>query len=678
MTLFMSPVSLGFLALVVTTASRAPQDITIRRDAWGVPHIIATTSSEAVFGFGYAQAEDNLAQIEASYLRAIGRLAEVDGEAAIASDRLNRLLQIPALAQAEYRRLDPEMRGIVDAFVAGLNHYLARSGKRLKTLDRFEPWYPLALIRYLYFQTGFAADAMRQGRVLAMTELEAMRVENQGSNGWVIGPSRTANGSTLLLINPHLPRFGPGQVYEGHLVSQDGWNFTGYTRFGLPFPYVGHNTRLGWVSTDNAADQADLYLERFDEPAAPLSYRYADGHRLATEWTDTIHVLKGNRLEARVARFRRTHHGPIVGSRDGVPVALRMARLADDGWLREWFDMTRATDLASFRRAMQPMRMLFGNAMYADRVGNTFYIYNGAIPRRDPSLDWTQPVEGSVVATEWQGFHEFGSLPSLHNPVSGWMQNCNGTPFMLSDRGNPQRSDYPPYMARESDNTRSARSRDLLSATRRWTFEHLTRAAFDTRVRVADSLLPVWLPQVDTAGNAPRAAASRLLLRWDHRADATSRGMTLFDAWRSAVRQGQTVPNALDSALARLNRNFATTAVEWGTALRVVRGDRVVPGSGAPSDYGAVFTSWGRPADSGRSVIDGGTSYLSVVEFSKRGVRGVALHALGASADARSPHFIDQARLMARQTFRPTWLSRNDVLAHTRVTARLRWRHPGE
>ena len=40
----------------------------------------------------------------------------------------------------------------------------------------------------------------------------------------------------MLFINPHLPFFGPGQVYEGHVHSEEGWNFTGYTRFGFPLP----------------------------------------------------------------------------------------------------------------------------------------------------------------------------------------------------------------------------------------------------------------------------------------------------------------------------------------------------------------------------------------------------------------------------------------------------------
>jgi acyl-homoserine lactone acylase PvdQ len=76
----------------------------------------------------------------------------------------------------------------------------------------------------------------------------------------------------------------PGQVYEGHVHSDEGWDFTGYTRFGFPFPYVGHNADLGWVSTDNAADLEDVYRrDRLTIRRVLLPYRYGGdiGSRLS-------------------------------------------------------------------------------------------------------------------------------------------------------------------------------------------------------------------------------------------------------------------------------------------------------------------------------------------------------------------------------------------------------------
>jgi acyl-homoserine lactone acylase PvdQ len=171
-----------------------------------------------------------------------------------------------------------------------------------RLLTKIEPWYTLAFIRYNYFQNGFARDR-NLPREAQTAAIDRALADNVGSNGWVIAPARSKTGHAMLLINPHLPFFGPGQVYEGHVHSDEGWNFTGYTRFGFPFPYVGHNEDLGWVSTDNAADLEDVYAETFDDPARPLAYRYGNTHRMATERVEDIRVKTGNGFEVRTFKL---------------------------------------------------------------------------------------------------------------------------------------------------------------------------------------------------------------------------------------------------------------------------------------------------------------------------------------------------------------------------------------
>src|SRR5687767_14449505 len=465
--------------------------VTIYRDTYGVPHVFGQTDASTVFGFAYAQAEDNFWRVEENFIHAVGRASELYGEKSLDEDRLNRALEIPRLAREEYSRLDPRMRALCDGFAAGFNYYLAKHPEvRPRLLTKIEPWYTLAFIRYNYYQNGFVRDRNLRGLRLQTAAIENDLKDHTGSNGWVINPSKSATGHALLFINPHLPFFGPGQVYEGHVHSDEGWNFTGYTRFGFPLPYVGHNENGGWVSTDNAADLTDVYLETFDDPARPLAYKYGDGYRLGTERVEEIRVKTGNGFELRKFTMRKTHHGPIIAARDGKLISLRMAKFESDGWLREWYDMTRATSLAAMKKAMAPLNMLFGNVMYADRQGNTWYLYNGAVPRRDPRFDWTKPLDGSDPATEWQGYHTIDELPQLTNPETGWMQNCNTTPFLLTSQGNPDPKQFPKYMVQEGDNPRGAISREILQSRPKFTFDEWTRLAFDTRVLSAGKRLP--------------------------------------------------------------------------------------------------------------------------------------------------------------------------------------------
>jgi acyl-homoserine-lactone acylase len=691
-----------FTAADRTRWERMAQTVTIHRDRYGIPHVFARTDPGAVFGFAYAQAEDNFARVEDNFIRAMGRASEVHGVQSLADDRLNRALEIPRLAWEEYHRIDGRMRALVDAYADGVNYYLATHPEvKPRLLQRIEPWYPLAFIRYNYFENGFArAVGVTRGEFLTASSRHGLD-DNIGSNGWVIGPSRTASGNALLFINPHLPFFGPGQVYEGHVVSDEGWNFTGYTRFGFPFPYVGHNETLGWVSTDNAADVADAYRETFDDPKRPLAYRYGRGYRIARQWNDTIRVRTGDGgVESRVITFRATHHGPIVAGRDGNPLAIRLAKIEDEGWLAEWYAMTRARNVGELKRAMRPLDMLFGNVMAADRWGNTWYMYNGAIPKRNPRFNWSVPVDGANPATEWRGYHSMDELPQLSNPPSGWMENSNSSPFRMTERGNVDENRFPRYMVPEwtAQNARSQAAHRILRRANRVTLEDLARMAFDTRASRADTLLPRLFAGYEESSDAELrrrvAPAIEELERWDRVATTSSVPTTIFYAWSSLLStEDRPVPvathvKALGVALDSMESRWGSWRVPWGDVARLQRIDEfatppgVIPFSDAEPSLpvpaldgrlGAIFTMY-PAAFPGRKRLYGtaGASYVSVVEFGPQ-VRSLAVHTFGSSGDPRSPHFFDQAHLFAKGEMRPVWFTREEILANSERSYR-----PGE
>ncbi len=663
------------------------RSVMIYRDTYGVPHVFGRTDASTAFGFAYAQAEDNFWRVEENFINALGRASELYGEKMLDEDRLNHALEIPKLAQAEYARLDKHTRSLCDAFAAGFNYYLARhTHVKPRLLTKIEPWYTLAFIRYNYYQNGFARDRSLRGTQPQTAAIDLK--EHTGSNGWVIGPSKSATGNAMLFINPHLPFFGPGQVYEGHVHSDEGWNFTGYTRFGFPLPYVGHNENGGWVSTDNAADLTDVYVETFDDPAHPLAYKYGKGYRLATERTEEIRVKTATGLETRSFTMRRTHHGPIVAARDGKPLALRMAKFESDGWLREWYDMTRSQSLGELKRAIAPLNMNFGNVMYADRQGNTWYLYNGAVPKRDPRFDWTKPVDGSDPATEWQGYHTIDELPQLTNPKSGWMQNCNTTPFLLTSEGNPDPKQFPKYMVQEGDNPRGAISREILASKSKFTFDEWKQLAFDTRVMNADKRLPGFLAALKQhLDNDPRLReVYDELVRWNHRSANDSVAMTLFSLWHERVlrNEKQDEVAALTEVVDTLQHDFGTWKVAWGEINRLQRLDESkdedfqdskpsLAVSGVNGNDGAVFTFYATPerGQKRRYGVAGGT-YISVVEFAPV-VRALSVHTFGASGDPGSSHFMDQSALYTRGEFKPSWLTLDEIRAHLETSY-----HPGE
>lgn len=676
------------------------RSVTIYRDTYGVPHIFGATDASAVFGLAWAQAEDNFEQVEDNFIRALGRASEVHGEKALRDDQTARALEIPRLSREEYERAAPRMRALYDAYAAGLNLFLERRpGVKPRLLQRFEPWYPLALMRFKYYQgefIGYAGLNPQDLRVAVAQEKPAERP--QGSNAWALAPGRSASGRSLLLINPHVAFFGTAQYYEAHLHSDEGWNFSGVGRYGLPFPYMGHNEALGWAHTDDYPDIGDLYLETFDDPARPLSYRYGGGHRTAVQWTEEIRVRTANGVEARRFSFRRTHHGPILSEMEGKPVAVRLAKMEEGGWLDQAYEMTRARSLAEFREALRRGAIPYMNVTYADRDGNIFYAYNGAVPRRSTKFDWRRPVDGSDPETEWQGYHSFDELPQLTNPASGFVQNCNSTPFRTTSEGNPDPARFPRYMiGPEPDTPRAQVSRRILTSQEKFTFEEWARAAVDTRVFVAEASLPELFAEWERLRQADPARAEALaplvaeLRAWDRVGRLDSVAMTLFAEWFGRMRdlpasqaaEAWSRVHSLEEVRRELERSWGTWRVTWGEINRLQRthwsGDEPfsderpsLPVPGGPGWLGIVFNFYTARNDAlKRHYGRYGNSYLSVVEFGPA-VRARSIVYFGQSGDPASPHFLDQAPLYARGELKPAWFTLEEIQANLE-----RAYHPG-
>jgi len=681
---------------------RTASDVTIYRDAFGVPHVVGGTDAAAAFGFAYAQAEDNFWQIEDNYVRAMGRAAEVHGEDALVDDWISRALEISELSIEEYATADPSLRVLLEGFADGLNYYvLKHPDVTPRLIEQFEPWHPLAFIRYLYYQRGFlGATGIRGSELAAAFELFTGRTaanlaarvstappsSETGSTSWAVAPSKSASGSAMLLINPHLPFFGPSQVYEGHVMSEDGWNFSGYTRFGFPLPYIGFNETLGWMSTDNAADQQDLFVVTFDDDSRPLAYRYDDAYRTAREWVDSLAFLTDSGVESIEATFRRTHHGPVVGVRDGSLLAVKMAKFEVQGWLDQWYRMTKSRTLDEFMSVVSRLDMLFGNILYADQAGNIFYVYNAAVPRRSEEFDWTRPVDGSDPATEWNGYHPISELPQLLNPATGWLQSCNGSPFLLTSQGNPDPADFPNYMVREGDNPRHRQARRILDSQDEFTFEEWARYAYTTHLIQAEDdvarLVAEWrdLRMQDVPRAANLTQPITLLRHWDRVSTVGSEAMTLYVMWgeeRRALERAQSPISwadvtALERAVDRLDEAWDTWRVPWGEINRLQRNhtsgnepfsdDRPsIPIAGAPGWTGPMFTFTAVEEEGQRRRYGThGNSYVAVVEFGPE-VSARSLHVFGASADPASPHFFDQAARYSAGDFKPAWLSLTDV-----------------
>ncbi len=526
----------------VVDANALARSVTVYRDEWGVPHIVGPTDESVVFGFGYCQAEDYFWQLEDSFILGIGRYAEVHGSRGLKKDLLNRAFEVPRRSQEDFKKQPAEAQRICAAFVAGINHYLAHHPEvQPRMIRHFEPWHVMALGRSIILEMGFSHTGVGPELPVAFDRLEAA----VGSNAWAIAPEKTKNGHPLLLINPHQPYYGFGQFYEGHLISGEGWNFSGATFFGSPVPTLGHNEYAGWSFTVNQPNTSDAWIEVFDDPEHPLNYRYGDGYRTAIEWQDTIRVKRGKKLKEETYTFRKTHRGPIVKKLDDKrQISVRIGKFYEAFLVPQNMKMVRVKNLDEFRQAMAMLKLHIFNTAYADREGNIMYYYNGVVPRRNLGYDYEKPLDGTDPKTDWiGGYHTFDELPQVLNPPSGFIQTCNASPFTTTDDGNPFLGDFPEYMCRDRhiDNGRAKISRMILRDLEQATFDQWQQLAFDTRIYWAMTELPVYARKFERLKKTNPKLAKKVepylehLLNWDCICRPDDTQTQLCQAWHEEL-----------------------------------------------------------------------------------------------------------------------------------------------
>lgn len=702
------------------------KQVTIHRDKYGTPHIVGKTDESVIFGYGYAQAEDFFWQVEDSYILALGRYSEVVGPKGLNSDLLNRAFEITRTSERDFAALDALSQRLYTAFVEGINYYLTTHPEvRPRLIKHFEPWHVLAHYRQIaleltYRFTGQSSDFLprRNPHIYAAT----------GSNGWVLSGQRTQSGSPLMLANPHMPWFGFAQMLEAHLICDAGsagesWNFTGAGFYGSPVLAMGHNDRLGWTLVTNQPDIADTWRLRFSNPKEPLAYEYDGDWKQAEEWHDTISIRKSRGIETRPYTFRKTHHGPIVALEEELPtgektmLAAKISGLYEVVPLRQSLQMIKSRNLADFRSAVANMQILYMNVLYADCDGNSWFVYTGHVPRRNPKFDWTNPVEGSDPATEWLGFHGLDELPQVLNPAAGFLQNCNSTPFAVTDGENPLSEKFPPYMVGtgERQTRRASRSLEILRGMSAVSFEDWQQAAFDTEVYWARHELPKYAKELEVLVNRDPDLAAKVrpyldhLLAWDARITPDSTAAALCHEWYEQL-YGTKYPGeemreryrdkpaeqlaTLVRAAGRLQNLHGTWQVPYADLYRSQRLANIADltdtrfqddspslmSLGGHGPMGVIFTQYYTPSLQIPFVISQhkrygiiGASYLAAWEFKPEGVRGATLIPFGTSGDPASPHYFDQAELLSSRRLKPELFTKQEVL-----TGAERSYHPGE
>jgi len=691
------------------------RNVTIIRDDWGIAHVYGKTDADAVFGMIYAQAEDDFNRVETNYINAMGRLAEAEGESKIYQDLRMKLFIDPEAIKKDYAASPEWLKKLMNAWADGLNFFLAKHPEvQPQVIQRFEPWMALT---FTEGSIGGDIERVNLGQLEAFYgKVHVSPVSSQddddeveepsGSNGIAIAPSNTAGHHALLLINPHTSFFFRSEL---QVVSEEGLDAYGAVTWGQFFVYQGFNDHAGWMHTSSGVSQLSFYLESVEKKDGRFFYKYGNEELPVVASEITVPYKTENGMAEKKFAVYRTQHGPVVGESDGKWLTIRLMQEPVKA-LTQSYLRTKAKSYKAFRETMELHTNSSNNTVFADADGDIAYFHGNFIPRRDPSFDWSKPVDGSSPATDWHGLLSVDQTPHLLNPKSGWLYNSNNWPWSAAGPSSPKKEDFPAYVELGGESARGLHAMRVLQEKNDFTVDSLISAAYDSYLTWFEKPVPCLVKAWDDApaSNPLKTKLSEqidVLRKWDTRwadnsiptslaifwgediqkrigADARKAGIFMSD-YICTKTPPEVMLQSLSDASDKLASDFGNWKTPWGNINRFQRlnGNIVQPFSDSAQSIPVGFTSsiWGSLASFGAHAYPGtkkwygtsGNSFVAVVEFGDK-VRAKAVTAGGESGHPESKHFNDEAERYSKGNLREVYFYRSQLKDHTE-----REYHPG-
>ncbi|MCK9607168.1 MAG: penicillin acylase family protein [Methylomonas sp.] len=451
--------------------------VTVNSDELGVPAISAENRADALQVLGFLHARDRLFQMELMRRKSAGRLAELFGSVAVASDRKQRAYQLSKTAQKIVQDLPAEQRRLLQAYVAGVNAYLAQTrilppeflllrhqselwreeDTLLVVLGMFqilngyeqdermftvmEKALPKDLLVFLTPDTDSYTTTLVGGEkprrfnpsvssqvfaglpepdaVLTQAGVDAQNLV-LGSNNWVVAGSKTVDGRTLVANDMHLGLGVPNIWYRADMAYPNRQVY-GVSLPGVPGIIVGGNDDIAWGFTNVTADLLDL-VSLDVNPDNPDEYRTANGWLEFGKHTETIQIKDAPAIEITV---RDTLWGPVSEqSLLGKPVVIKWTALQPHGVDLGLLGMD---DAHSVQQAMAVLNRIGAppqNVVIADRAGHIGWTYMGRFPQR-VGFDGLASRSWANGDLAWQQFLAPDALPRLIDPPEGFIVTAN-------------------------------------------------------------------------------------------------------------------------------------------------------------------------------------------------------------------------------------------------------------
>jgi penicillin G amidase len=347
------------------------------------------------------------------------------------------------------------------------------------------------------------------------------------SNGWVVGPGRSASGGPILANDPHLPHMLPSIMFQQHLRCDD-LDVIGASVPGLPLVLTGHNREVAWGLTSAVADAIDLYIEKID-PNDPNMVLGPDGPEPLTKAEIVIKIRDGDDLEEIKRTIRKTKRGPLIN--DLYPhvlpawaplVSVHAGSLGAGKSILSLRKANRAKTVKELREAMLGMASPINTVMAADKTGQITLFATGRVPKRTAHRG-TFPAPAWVKTYQWDALISDSEMPLGLGGDSDYFAHGNTLMY------DPEQSDVL-FQIDSAPSYRKDRIAEMIEQTEKHTVESMAKIQGDAVLHRGRSLAPQVIEAISQMAdrNPLEEKAYKLLTKWDHQALADSAATAIF------------------------------------------------------------------------------------------------------------------------------------------------------
>jgi len=548
------------------------KETTVYFDEFGVPHIYAKNSKDAMVALGYVHAQDRLWQMELMRRIAPGRLSEIFGSVALKNDKFFAGLGIEEASKVAIARLDKKSPSyqLAMAYLDGINQYLEQGTTPIEfqLLDVKKEKFTIKdvynIFGYMSFSfamaqktdplltdirnkygTDYLKDFGLDGsfnttRIISAKErpqefavisnaVASLLVQSPippfvGSNSWIIAPKKTRNGKVIFANDPHIGYSQPGTWYEAHLVTPE-FELYGCYLAGTPFPLLGHNREYAYGLTMFENDDIDFYQEE-NKLGDNSQYKTPKGF---SNYSISHKNIKVKDTSDFVLNVKKSRHGSIIndlieGLNADKPIAMswiytqQPIQILDAVYL-----ISHAKSKKDFKKGVALIAAPGLNVMYGDAKGDIGWWATGKLYKHNKGVNTNFILDGASGKDDIAEYLDFSKNPSAVNPKWNYVYSANNQPQAVDGFL------YPGYYLPED---RAKRITQLLDPKDNWDRQTVSKMITDNISAVSPEVVRNLILNLNVESlSKNQKEALAILKSWNGSNNLDDVAPTIYNKW---------------------------------------------------------------------------------------------------------------------------------------------------